>query len=333
MYTLHKKYVYEGKYVIEDRDVFNSIISSMIVVGAMAGSILGGIIAEKGRRKAVIILSMAFICDCFLLWVFDFFWLLIGRLILGIIIGSFWVVSPLYIREISPKSIAGPIWILNQVMVVLGSITSFIFGIFVPLKDDIDAETSDVWRFIFAFPSCVAFLQICLLLFIFKYDSPIFYLINKDKNNYDKVIQKIYRTHTIDNESIIPHDKCNKDIKDIAWSEILSTKYRYALIVGLTLSVAQQATGWSFVAFYSNEIFMQGLSGNDAEHAARIGTFFLGISSLFAVISAIYMLKIYGRKFLMLYGIIWIGVIHTVLCYASLNNYTGLIKVAVLNPI
>ena len=84
-------------------------------------------------------------------------------------------------------------------------------------------------------------------------------------------------------------------------------------MIGVTLSAAQQATGWGFVTFYSNEIFMQGLSGNEAEKAARIGTFFLGITSLVAVLSAIYMLKIYGRKILMLGGVICIGISHVIL--------------------
>ena len=43
LYILHKQYIYAGKYVIEDRDVFNSVVSSMMLVGGMIGSILGGI--------------------------------------------------------------------------------------------------------------------------------------------------------------------------------------------------------------------------------------------------------------------------------------------------
>ena len=71
-----------------------------------------------------------------------------GRLLLGVLIGSFSVVSPLYVREIAPKSIAGPIGILNQTMACVGAVFTFVLALFVPLSEDEEANTSDSWRMI-----------------------------------------------------------------------------------------------------------------------------------------------------------------------------------------
>ena len=43
VYILHKQYISSGKYVVQDRDTFNSIVSSMIQIGGLFGSIFGGI--------------------------------------------------------------------------------------------------------------------------------------------------------------------------------------------------------------------------------------------------------------------------------------------------
>ena len=74
-YALHMQYMNEGKFVIEDRDLFNSVVSGAIPIGAIIGSIFGGILVEKGRRKAIIILWIMQIIGSMFCVVFDFMWL------------------------------------------------------------------------------------------------------------------------------------------------------------------------------------------------------------------------------------------------------------------
>ena len=169
-----------------------------------------------------------------------------------------------------------------------------------------------------------------MLVFVFKYDSPVYYLKKNDKQNYYAIMSKIYKTCILDDEEDNQSNGEQTVSKDISWSELFSANFRYALIIGVALSAAQQGTGCTFVTFYSNEIFMQGLSGSEAERAARIGSFFLGVVSSFGVICAIYFLKVYGRKILMLTGVVCIGITHIMLFIASMTQNTGMIKIAVL---
>jgi len=72
-YIVHKQYMNAGKFVIQDRDVFNSVISALVPIGAIFGAVVGGPFAERGRRRAIIILAfLLFLCSL-LCMVFNFF--------------------------------------------------------------------------------------------------------------------------------------------------------------------------------------------------------------------------------------------------------------------
>eukprot|EP00344_Euplotes_crassus_P008306 CAMPEP_0197006942 /NCGR_PEP_ID=MMETSP1380-20130617/38073_1 /TAXON_ID=5936 /ORGANISM="Euplotes crassus, Strain CT5" /LENGTH=49 /DNA_ID=CAMNT_0042426807 /DNA_START=287 /DNA_END=436 /DNA_ORIENTATION=- len=48
--------------------------------------------------------------------IFDFFALLIGRLIVGYSVGVLSVLTPLFISEVSPVELSGPLGTLSQIM-------------------------------------------------------------------------------------------------------------------------------------------------------------------------------------------------------------------------
>ena len=120
----------------------------MLLIGGVCGSIFGGIIAVKGRRRAIFILSTTLIADWYILCIFDFFCLIFGRFLLGMLIGSFSVISPLYVREIAPKSIAGSIGMLNQGMACAGAMTAYIIAFIVPFNEDENSYTSNSWQYV-----------------------------------------------------------------------------------------------------------------------------------------------------------------------------------------
>ena len=57
---LHHQYAHNEKFVITNRDWFNSIISALIPIGAIIGAPLGGPLASFGRRYAVMIIALIF---------------------------------------------------------------------------------------------------------------------------------------------------------------------------------------------------------------------------------------------------------------------------------
>ena len=330
-YSLHMQYMSEEKMAIEDRDLFNSVVSGAIPIGAIFGSIIGGILVGYGRRKAVIIIWIMQIIGSLFCLVFNFAWLILGRLTQGVVIGCFTVVSPLFIREISPKSISGSLGMSSQGMVVFGGILAKSSAFLVPLKEDEDLLTSENWKIIFGFPGVVAFFQLLLMIFIFKFESPIFYLNQGDNKQYCLVNSKIYIKNQ--NDLILIDQQTtkynNETWNKMTWAKQFSSFHLKALVIGWTLSLLQQGTGINCVSFYSNEMFMYGLSGDEAEITARIGTLLVNIVSIFGVFTASYMLKMYGRKSLMKFGTIVIWIIYLGLYLFSTFEITIMIKVLI----
>jgi hypothetical protein len=65
-------------------------------------------------------------------------------------------------------------------------------------------------------------------------------------------------------------------------------------MAGVLLSAFHQFTGINGVIFNSNQIFTQGMTGLEAEKAARLGTFFLGVVGFLGeIIIHIFIFKFY----------------------------------------
>lgn len=64
-----------------------------------------------------------------------------------------------------------------------------------PLSDEPEALTTNLWRVIFSGPAFIGIIIIFLFLFVFKYDTPLFYKRKGDLKNYDKIMSLIYVLH------------------------------------------------------------------------------------------------------------------------------------------
>ena len=342
---LHAQYVNKGHYVMKDEEWFNSIISSLVPIGAIIGAPLGGPLASIGRRQAILITSILFTIGCILTLIFNFFCLLIGRFIIGLWVGAYTSISPMFISEIAPKSISGPLGTSNQLMAMVGVTIAYLLGFKVPVQDDPGALTTGIWRLIFLLPGVVTLIQFLLMLFVFTYDSPYYYESQRDKINYRATITKIYhgRKPSADealngsgNEQLANNGSPFEDDdswrpKDISWGELIRRPYQKALRIGVLLSIFHQATGISFIIFYSNEIFIVGNDGAEAERAARWGTFLVGIFGVVGSVLGILLAGDFGRRNVSLFGLWTLGIIHGILfAVAKDEAYSHLVKYLII---
>ena len=122
---------------------------------------------------------------------------------MGIAMGMYITVCPIFISEISPPSLTGPLGCLNQLALVSGLIIAFSVAFIMPLPDDQEALTTRLWRIIFILPAIFAITQVVLFIFIFKYDSPQFYKKIKNTVKYHKVMSLIYKDYSEEAEKNI----------------------------------------------------------------------------------------------------------------------------------
>ncbi|CAI2364185.1 unnamed protein product [Moneuplotes crassus] len=189
---MHKQYVYRDKQRISDEDLFNSLVSGLMIVGAIPGSLIATPMMKKGRRITLIISSLIHTLGACLCLIFNMWALLIGRFIMGIAIGIYFSVCPLYISEMSPPSVSGPLGTLNQMSLVTGLFLAYAFGYILPLSEDSDAATTGLWRVVSFPPIVFGLIQFLFLTMIFRYDTPRFYKNKGDIKNYHKIMNLIF---------------------------------------------------------------------------------------------------------------------------------------------
>jgi len=123
----------------------------------------------------------------------SFFSICIGRLIYGFAAGAFSVICPMFISEISPVSISGPLGVISEFNITLGAFLSFIVGyIYIPYSGTPEEFESGSWRVVFGFPLIIIFIHLILIGCVFTYDSPKFYATRKQKVKIKEFEARIY---------------------------------------------------------------------------------------------------------------------------------------------
>lgn len=108
------------------RALTQGVLTGSTCFTAALGTILTThLIARFSRRESLMILScLAIVLSTFSL-IPTALMLFVARLGQGFAIGSISCITPLYMKEIMPKEISGPLWSLHQVMFVLGASFGF----------------------------------------------------------------------------------------------------------------------------------------------------------------------------------------------------------------
>lgn len=201
--STYNQYVHYHKHTWGTRDVFNSYVSGAIPFGAIFGSLMIGPVVKLGRRIALMIIAVVFIIGVATTMIFSFYFLIAGRLIMGMCVGAYATVSPLYLSEIAPPAISATIGVLNQLMSMTGTTIAYAMALMVPYSEDPHAKTSGIWRVVFAFPALFALTQLLLLIFVHNLETPKFYKEIGDMETYNRIMNRIYVDTDVGKKSFI----------------------------------------------------------------------------------------------------------------------------------
>ena len=104
------------------------VVVSAVLLGCLIGAAFSGRLADRfGRRSVLIQVACLFILGALgTAFATGSVWLSIGRVIVGIAIGIASYTAPLYISEISPAGIRGKLVSLNQLMITIGILVSYL---------------------------------------------------------------------------------------------------------------------------------------------------------------------------------------------------------------
>ena len=154
----------------EDETIhYNTIISSMAIVGLTLGSFIGGPLIKNGRRKGAIIANVVAIVSSGIAMIGTVPFLTTGRFLLGVAAGIYNVIFGKMIVETMPEKSAQKFAMFHNASICFGIVAAFCMGAFLPDQNDKEAcEEDEFWRVIFLTPALIGFVGILLITIVFR---------------------------------------------------------------------------------------------------------------------------------------------------------------------
>ena len=111
-----------------------------------------------------------------LIFIENFYSLLIFRLLQGIAVGLYSSVTPIIIKELSPVEISGQLGSYTQLNIAFGMFFGCLFA-YILSQITGDDTGRYYWYYVYAFPQISIIAQTLLLFFVFPFETPKYLLL------------------------------------------------------------------------------------------------------------------------------------------------------------
>ncbi|MCI2422545.1 sugar porter family MFS transporter [Saccharopolyspora sp. K220] len=269
------------------------VVTSSLLVGAAVGALVGGRLADRFGRRAVLVaaatvfmlgaLGSAFAPDT---------WTLIGsRFVLGLAVGAASLVVPLYIAEMTPAANRGALVSVNQLMVTVGILLSY-------LVNSAFAE-AHAWRWMLGLAVLPAILLgIGMLLLP---DTPRWFLSNGHHAQAKAVLRRSRPAHVVEAElTEITQVLAQERHVASGRSALTERRVRPMLVVGVGLAIIQQITGINTIIYFAPSILRATGFGTSGAILSTVG---VGVVNVALTVVAIGLVDRLGRRPLVLIGL------------------------------
>lgn len=222
------------------------IVVSSLMGGAIIGSILSGLLGDKfGRRKLILISSLIFFIGAIGSAIApDETTLTVARIFLGIAVGTASSLVPAYMSEIAPAHMRGKLSGLNQLMIVIGMLLSYIVAfLFEPVPGS--------WRLMLG---SAALFAIILFLGMLKLPESPRYLIKNGMSSKAREVLSALRTSTEEINAEIAEIEGVAEHEQSGIAQLFHSKFRMALIIGVGMATFQQIQGANSIVYYATSI-------------------------------------------------------------------------------
>ncbi|MDR1724467.1 MAG: D-xylose transporter XylE [Tannerella sp.] len=308
--------------------VLHGITSSSALIGCVVGGLISGFFASRyGRRDSLRFASVLFFLSALGSWSPEFLffekgvptwdlWITFNlyRVLGGIGVGLASAIVPMYIAEISPSNIRGTLVSCNQFAIIFGMLVVYFVNFLIlgdhtnPIVDKDAAGILSVnaasdpwtiatgWRRMFVSEAYVAFVFGILLFFVPR--TPRYLVLVGQNERAMSILTKINGM-----------TKAKEILDDIVSTSKEKTEKLFAygslvVIIGILLSVFQQAIGINAVLYFAPRIF----DSVGVEGGGMMQTVIMGIVNILFTVVAIVTVDKFGRKPLLIIGSIGMAV-------------------------
>ena len=299
--------------------------NSCALLGCFVGSLTAATISDWfGRKKALLLSALLFALSSVLTgWAMSFPAFIAWRIVGGMAIGLASNVSPTYIAEISPAPWRGRLVSLNQLALVIGIVAAQVvnwrIAARVPGGATLSAASWNAqfgWRWMFTAVAVPALLFLVLTPFI--PESPRWLSVIGDEEKAMGVLSSIGGRRYADAELASIRHSFGPSGQVGSWRALFARPLRGLLLIGIGLAVLQQWCGINIIFNYAAEIYR---SAGYGISDVMFNIVITGTVNLVFTIVAMLLVDSLGRRSLMLFGCVGIGVSHLL---AFLAYRTGL---------
>ena len=308
--------------------ILHGITSSSALLGCVIGGAISGISALRlGRRNSLRLASVLLLLSALGSYYPEFLFFKYGeanlnvliafnfyRILGGVGVGLASAISPMYIAEIAPSEIRGTLVSCNQFAIIFGMLVVYFVNYLILgdhqnpiiLKDaqgvlSVSPESymwtvKEGWRYMFGSESFPAILFGILLFFVPK--TPRYLVLIEQEEKAFSILEKINgqkkAKEILNDIKSTVHEKTEK----------LFTYGVPVIIIGILLSVFQQAIGINAVLYYAPRMF----ENAGAEGGGMMQTVIMGIVNILFTLVAIFTVDRFGRKPLLIIGSIGMAI-------------------------
>lgn len=175
--------------------LFNTMLTSAVIVGMVLGSFLSGWLIECGRRTTLIAMSLLILVSTSTSLIFSFYAILTAKFFQGFASACIVNTCEIYIVETCPPNRLGLFGSLVNLGIVAGLSVYFLQGVFIP-NNPAEYATTQVWRYIYAFPIPFAVANLVLFLWAFEFESLQFLIKRNKLEQARRFISRLYITES-----------------------------------------------------------------------------------------------------------------------------------------
>ncbi len=272
----------------------SSFTKELAVAAVLVGTIIGALCAGRladwlGRKRLLVFVGLLFVATSVLTAVAPTLWaFLVFRILQGVGIGAASVVSPMFISEMAPPRARGRLGFMFQFMITVGILLAYVV-------DYVVIELGWAWRPMFAvgvIPS--AALAIGML---FLPDTPRWLGSEGRWDEAGDVLQRVAPREARSEMRGLRRSLAEAERSRIR--ELFRGGLRWALTLGVGLSILQQFVGIDAVIYYAPTI--TGYSGFDSgANGSLVGAILVGAVFVFGEIVSLFLADRVGRRTLLL---------------------------------
>ncbi|WP_020500425.1 sugar porter family MFS transporter [Sciscionella marina] len=269
------------------------VVTSALLVGAAVGALAGGRLADRFGRRAVLITAAGVFVLGALGSAFapETWTLVLARFVLGLAVGSASLVVPLYIAEMTPAANRGALVSLNQLMITIGILVSYLINSAL--------APAQAWRWMLGLAAIPAIaLGIGMLLLP---DTPRWFLSKNRPEDAESVLRKGRPPAEVEPE-LAEIGQVLETERGAArgLSALRGPRVRPLLIVGVGLAIIQQITGINTIIYFAPSILRATGFGTSGAILSTVG---VGVVNVALTVVAIGLIDRIGRRPLALIGL------------------------------